>query len=179
MLDTAYQYIALPDLRRCIRRLKIEAPSSAEAIACDVITVNMNKAPSYAAISYTCGPSLLAVSVNIDTFPFIVRENTVYALWQANQYGKYKYFWLDAVCINEVDLVEKGAQVELMADIYSQAAEVVVSSRAHYDNSELVLHTARALDMSSWCTRTGMVGDERRKPKFEWFESNGPHPMAV
>ena len=137
------------------------------------MTVELEKAPEYAAISYTWGAPLPAKTVKIDGCPFAVRGNTVYALWQAKQCGKYECYWLDAVCINQDDLDEKSAQVELMGDIYSRAAKVVVSLGDHFDDSELVLSTARALDVSSWCARTGVSGSQRLRLKAGWFAATG------
>jgi hypothetical protein len=37
-----------------------------------------------------------------------------------------QYFWVDAVCINQEDINERGQQVRLMRDIYKQASRVVV-----------------------------------------------------
>jgi hypothetical protein len=36
------------------------------------------------------------------------------------------YYWIDAVCINQDDLLEQSAQVQIMGRIYSSAAEVIV-----------------------------------------------------
>jgi hypothetical protein len=37
-----------------------------------------------------------------------------------------QYFWIDAVCINQEDINERGQQVRLMRDIYKQVSGVVV-----------------------------------------------------
>lgn len=36
------------------------------------------------------------------------------------------YFWVDAICINQADLEERSAQVQIMPQIYSQASCVIV-----------------------------------------------------
>lgn len=36
-----------------------------------------------------------------------------------------KYFWIDQVCINQMDLEERGQQVGLMGEIYSHAQKVI------------------------------------------------------
>ncbi|KAH7305498.1 ankyrin repeat-containing domain protein [Stachybotrys elegans] len=36
------------------------------------------------------------------------------------------YFWIDAICINQSDLDERSAQVQIMPDIYRQASSVIV-----------------------------------------------------
>ncbi|KAK3713006.1 hypothetical protein LTR37_008691 [Vermiconidia calcicola] len=44
--------------------------------------------------------------------------------------------WMDSVCINQADSVEKGQQVRLMGDIYSRATHVLSWVGEHRDRSE-------------------------------------------
>jgi hypothetical protein len=37
-----------------------------------------------------------------------------------------KYLWIDLVCINQADNVEKASQVQMMKDIFSMAVRVVI-----------------------------------------------------
>lgn len=37
----------------------------------------------------------------------------------------YHFIWIDAVCINQADPIEKAAQISLMGDIYSNASLVI------------------------------------------------------
>jgi hypothetical protein len=34
--------------------------------------------------------------------------------------------WVDAHCINQQDIVEKGHQIQMMGDIYNRVKEVIV-----------------------------------------------------
>jgi hypothetical protein len=35
-------------------------------------------------------------------------------------------FWIDAICVNQQDLVERSQQVQRMADIFSKVARVII-----------------------------------------------------
>lgn len=69
--------------------------------------------------------------------------------------------WIDAICINQTDLDEKGYQVELMGDIYSKASHVLIwlgNLGPHYG-----VGPRRTLSEIARYTRTRTAGQE-----FEW-----------
>lgn len=81
--------------------------------------------PSFVALSYVWG------DLN-DTLPICVSGNTVSAtrnlhevvqsLWDS----KFdRLIWIDALCINQEDLLERASQVALMGDIYTRALYVL------------------------------------------------------
>ena len=48
-----------------------------------------------------------------------------------------KLLWVDAVCINQQDDMEKSEQVKMMRDIFSSAQKVLAwSGEASYDSDE-------------------------------------------
>jgi hypothetical protein len=47
--------------------------------------------------------------------------------------------WMDALCINQEDVIERNQQVYLMGSIYSQAREVLVWLGPEKDNSDLAM----------------------------------------
>ncbi|EHK97015.1 putative Heterokaryon incompatibility protein 6, OR allele [Glarea lozoyensis 74030] len=40
--------------------------------------------------------------------------------------GRWKYFWIDAICINQDDIPERNSQVQRMGDLYTNASFVMV-----------------------------------------------------
>ncbi|KAI6753909.1 hypothetical protein HG530_013085 [Fusarium avenaceum] len=88
-------------------------------------TLNGLDLPHFVALSYVWG------DLN-DTLPICVSGNTISAtrnlhdvlqnLWDS----KFdQLIWIDALCINQEDLLERASQVALMGDIYSRALYVL------------------------------------------------------
>jgi hypothetical protein len=85
-----------------------------------------HRLPKYIALSYTWGAST-------DVFPFEcnghnlpVRENLLLALSHLKDVVDMP-IWIDAMCINQSDEVEKMSQIQMMTEIYKGAEKVLVS----------------------------------------------------
>ncbi|KAF7185309.1 Heterokaryon incompatibility protein 6, OR allele [Pseudocercospora fuligena] len=98
------------------------------------------QAPSYGALSYTWGPPLPAKLVIIDGCTFEATCNCYFALEQLRSRQHTEYFWIDAICINQSDNDEKGPQVQMMADIYTNAACTFISLGEHDSTSQLLFN---------------------------------------
>jgi hypothetical protein len=55
-----------------------------------------------------------------------VTKNLKYALLQLRIDGKTRVLWIDAICLNQLDLQEQAQQVKIMSSIYSKAPHTVV-----------------------------------------------------
>ena len=52
------------------------------------------------------------------------------------QVSDVEYYWIDAICINQEDDLEKSSQVALMGEIYKEAANAIVWLGSTYDKWE-------------------------------------------
>lgn len=84
----------------------------------------------YRALSYEWGPPGDTHLIEIDGAPFRVRANLMACLKQLVRLrygdivrGKF-YIWIDAICIDQNDVVEKSFQVQMMASIFASARRV-------------------------------------------------------
>jgi hypothetical protein len=115
-------------------------------VRCNLHVVNLNAGVEYYALSYTCGApteygplSTLGdrpeCAILCNGKPLQVTANLHCFLLRARQLPGLadKYFWIDAICVNQQDMRERSDQVSLMADIYS-AASVVVSWLGEHDH---------------------------------------------
>ncbi|KAL3587424.1 hypothetical protein FPOAC2_13321 [Fusarium poae] len=68
----------------------------------------------------------MSQSISIDGCDLSVRENLYAALSHLRDRSIERIIWIDAICINQGDLKEKGQQVQSMAKIYSKASRVIV-----------------------------------------------------
>ncbi|KAL1856853.1 hypothetical protein Daus18300_010616 [Diaporthe australafricana] len=146
----SFRHEGLPDPRTYIRLL--EACSVDETRDVPVhckLTVHCRqakwlgtKAAKYTAMSYTWGdPQQLAV-ILVNGKRMEVRRNCEYVLKQAC-WDKGRYFWIDAICINQTDNEEKSFQVAMMGDIYEKAGRVLACLGRHEDDSEFLFEMMR------------------------------------
>jgi len=97
-----------------------------------LLHTSLDTCPPYVALSYTWGGPVYHQEIQVDGHSFPVTTNLHDFLRQfTHRYEKAKKgfalgFWIDAICINQKDLAERGAQVRLMAEIYQRAASVEI-----------------------------------------------------
>ncbi|KAI2619762.1 HET-domain-containing protein [Hypomontagnella submonticulosa] len=93
-------------------------------------TFQLSDLPSiqYSALSYTWGRATSIDDIReivIDGQLFFVRRNLSDFLNTATGKGKSGLFFVDAICINQLDYTERVSQVREMARVYRNAAEVI------------------------------------------------------
>jgi hypothetical protein len=72
----------------------------------------------------------------VDGKHFYITDNLCAALRALRLPDRDRFLWIDAICINQYDGVEKGSQVQMMRDIYAGATRTIVwlgeaSERTH------------------------------------------------
>jgi hypothetical protein len=72
-----------------------------------------------------------------------VTKNLHAALFRLRDRSLERILWIDALCIDQKNVEEKGQQVQLMAKIYSKAARVLVWLGETEDNSDIALERIR------------------------------------
>jgi hypothetical protein len=80
----------------------------------------------YRCLSYMWGPPTEDYKILLNGQAFSVRQNLYTFLNMATGYFPNEPLWIDAICINQTDLVEKSHQVQRMGEIYRDAEEVLV-----------------------------------------------------
>ncbi|EEU35878.1 uncharacterized protein NECHADRAFT_34976 [Fusarium vanettenii 77-13-4] len=97
-----------------------------QPIACTIRHVNLDHRPPFEALSYTWGGKENQTSIFLNGQPFMVMENAAAVLRRLRVSGQMRTIWVDAICINQRDKVEKGYQLPLMTRIYQEAQQVCV-----------------------------------------------------
>ncbi|EUC41411.1 hypothetical protein COCMIDRAFT_8874 [Bipolaris oryzae ATCC 44560] len=80
----------------------------------------------YNALSYTWGGTNKTSTVTVNGKTLDVTENLYSALRHLRSEDVDRVFWVDAICIDQDNEIERGHQVQQMCKIYSHAEEVVV-----------------------------------------------------
>ena len=147
MQNSSFQYNVLPTARS-IRLVRIHGSDrDSDDIYCTIETHPLDSHPPYAALSYTWGSqkSKKIIHCNNDSV-LLVTQN----LWRAlrrlkPQLGDDRTLWIDAICINQEDLRERSAQVQLMRDIFQSAERVLIWIGEEQDHSAGAFELARRL----------------------------------
>lgn len=103
------------------------------------VSLSSNPTPQYDALSYVWGLEKCPIPAFVNGIPIAITSNLDTALRYFRDKNNEKTLWVDAVCINQKDNVEKGPQVQMMGQIYSKAAEVLVWLGPAADGSDELL----------------------------------------
>ncbi|OAQ68823.1 HET domain-containing protein [Pochonia chlamydosporia 170] len=126
-----FAYTSLRSPHTMIRLVKLKsAYFRADPVDCELLTFDIDDLPPYGALSYCWGAAGEASKMICNGRLFYARpslERSFKRLRAGFSSGQTEeYIWADALCINQADLEEKGAQIQLMERIYSYAATVYV-----------------------------------------------------
>lgn len=98
--------------------------SSRAVIRCQLIETSLDKAPPFIAISHAWGlPTDQSIAIFLNGTSHNVSGTLVDLLTYLQKYCRplNNLFWIDALCINHDDALERGIQVSLMHHIYEKA----------------------------------------------------------
>ncbi|KAL6703539.1 hypothetical protein ACN47E_009564 [Coniothyrium glycines] len=113
-------------------RLLILKPAKHEAddIKCSLSITSLKRTlrrkNTYEALSYTWGPVEPKSNIYFDGAILEVSPNLDLALRRLRRSSKTRVLWVDAICINQQDVLERTQQVNLMRQVYVNASKVVV-----------------------------------------------------
>ncbi|PQE09703.1 ankyrin and het domain protein [Rutstroemia sp. NJR-2017a BBW] len=141
-----YKYEPLPTTKH-LRFLTLHPGRFGDKIIISLDTAEFNpQDPAvFEALSYTWGseadPEVVHVVCPKDGHlrSIRVRKNLEVALRHLRRSDRHRILWIDAICINQEDNVEKGPQVAMMGDIYRSADRVVVWLGPEADGSSAAL----------------------------------------
>lgn len=129
-------YEPLPTARS-LRLLTVCSEGAVDDISCTLDIADEGQ--RYTCLSYVWGPVSPMHEIKVNGQPFVVRDNLFEFLCKARKYDFREAIWIDAICINQEDVVEKSAQVQRMGSIYEQADYVIVELGLS-DKTEQALH---------------------------------------
>ncbi|KAK4225963.1 heterokaryon incompatibility, partial [Podospora fimiseda] len=81
--------------------------------------------PIFEALSYVWGDPTPIDTIVIDDIPIKIPRELQILLPYITYRIKTCQIWIDAMCINQTDDAEKGAQIAMMGRIYSQARNIL------------------------------------------------------
>ncbi|KAH7406431.1 heterokaryon incompatibility protein-domain-containing protein, partial [Phaeosphaeria sp. MPI-PUGE-AT-0046c] len=168
---SSFHYQPLDHSKPSIRFIKVLPQLTADGrIRCEVSHTTTGSEIVYRCLSYQWGEPNAATSreIELNGAPFIVRKNlydflrilwsnigynTILGTWAAG------VWWIDAICIDQRNTLERNHQVSHMGTIYSEAEEVVVwlGLASIAKNKVKNLH-----DLAPSGSETGGIGSNQR-----------------
>lgn len=141
-----FTYNTLDSSKIQIRLVCIDRDSDKLQLRCSIKIVSLHDNPEYTALSYTWGDpspaSLLTVkedindSVNNSEVVLHITKSVEIALQHLRDSTSIVALWIDQLCINQNNMVEKSSQVQLMKAIYEGAKDVIVWLGPAVDESD-------------------------------------------
>ena len=121
----AYKYEPLEQGH--IRLLRLLPGKEGDELTCSLITVPLEGCPRYEAVSYCWGEPEPAVYIQCDRAGYVrITTNLASGLRQIRYPDETRLLWADQICINQADIPERSAQVNIMGKIFKLALRVVI-----------------------------------------------------
>ena len=167
-LQPYYIHKPLTDSTEYFRLLELCPKSASEAVSGRVQQFKQGQAPPYVAISYEWGKEDAFHAVVIDGVEFRVRPNLYQILTEyARRIQTNSFIFVDAICIDQSNLLERNAQVSCIGKIFAGAEEVSAWLSQPFPGMkglfEVLTHGEYGGELTSWGKRaTGPIVFECR-----------------
>lgn len=150
--DSEWLYRQLPLSELEIRLLRLEPRRGLSTeIRASLIKYNLQEkltdVTSFQALSYTWGHNSCTHNIIVNGVKLPVADNLFSFLQYRQEENKYTDIWVDAICINQNDLLEKNRQIPMMNMIYMRASELIIWLGPPSFDSELAIQSI--LEMGS------------------------------
>ncbi|KAF2183383.1 HET-domain-containing protein [Zopfia rhizophila CBS 207.26] len=109
-----------------IRLVEVLDGPDDEPVSCALRYHSLDSCVPYTALSYKWGDVADSEMIYLDNKPFKAGRNLWEFLRRARRLSDRKFFWIDAISIDQENTEERNHQVALMREIYSKASEVAV-----------------------------------------------------
>jgi len=108
-----------------IRFIVLQAGESTDLIECKLTFGHLDALPKYEALSYVWGSQANPKTIHLNGQAIFVTQNLHQALVRLRKPAEDRLVWIDALAINQSDILERNAQVLRMSIIYKSAQAVL------------------------------------------------------
>jgi Heterokaryon incompatibility protein (HET) len=100
----------------------LSSPDFSATLQAELQVVEIGSSPQYEALSYVWGTAVFERDVYIERRRYPIAEHLDYALRYLRHRDRNRVLWVDALCINQHDTIERNGQVTMMRDIYQNCS---------------------------------------------------------
>ncbi|KAE9374997.1 HET-domain-containing protein [Stipitochalara longipes BDJ] len=157
---------AYPSLTRGdkTRLLMLEPGSFNEELKCKLKSVDQLEEHKYEALSYFWGKRPGTITEVSSGQHIQITANCEAALRRLRREKEPRLLWVDAICINQSDKLERSRQVEIMQEIYTSAKRVIIWLGEESARDSLAIKTLLAPR-----GRVNMEQDLRSLVRLGWY----------
>lgn len=144
-------------------------------------TLDENVIP-YEAVSYRWGSPLKTNSILVQGRRLDVTSNLYHILRDLRYSKADRYLWIDAICINQEDVIERGKQVHRMKYIYNRAERVIFFIGRPTKYTDILLASLAELQNKTWgnnWNREDENWDEAWDPIQQRLENQFPYARGL
>lgn len=117
-----------------IRLLRLERGHDDDVVSAEFVVSRLDTLPSYTALSYAWGDHDEMQPLEVDQKGQLIGKSLRRMLSAFKVDRRHEHIWIDAICINQNDAMEKASQIKLLARIYQSAGAVHVLLQDNYSN---------------------------------------------
>lgn len=143
-----------------IRLLYLQPGAGDDEIACTISHASLGEPPVYEALSYTWGDNRRSYSIRCERHLVYVTENLHAGLHRLRYPDRPRTLWVDAICINQDDTLERNQQVLIMRNVYSGAGQVIVWLGEEVESDALAFNLMNEFDPD--------YANDHSKPLRKW-----------
>ncbi|KAF3810290.1 hypothetical protein GCG54_00002748 [Colletotrichum gloeosporioides] len=123
-----------------IRLLKLKPASTlSDPIECSLFAIPPTTNTRYEAVSYVWGNQNCRKVIKVNNVDFQITGNLFELLPYLRQHDSDRVLWIDGLCIDQTNDVEKCRQVNMMGDIYKGASHVVIFLGREWDGLDIAI----------------------------------------
>lgn len=126
-METPYTLTPLNIHTSSFRLVSLQPSGPSDLLKCNLQTHPLPPScPTYIALSYRWGDDQPHDAIELNGLHFPVGHSLWTFLNQMRQHGMFTLFWIDALCIDQSNVLERNHQVQNMRKIYSEARSVSI-----------------------------------------------------
>ncbi|RDL39281.1 uncharacterized protein BP5553_03621 [Venustampulla echinocandica] len=130
-----FKYMPLDVSKNTTRVVTILQGNHESPIQCTITEMNLDCPPPYCALSYVWGSPSRVSKILLDQKEMAITHNLHTALKHLRSHEEDKTFWIDALCIDQLNMLERKSQVQKMREIYGRSTSVLIWLGADDDES--------------------------------------------
>lgn len=115
----------LPETPTAFRLVILHPGTFEQDIVCDLLVTDLQAGYRYEALSYCWGDPQQTEAIFLEGVEFNATVNLVAALRYLRNETTSRTLWVDGLCINQKDLLERSMQVKRMIEIYRRATRTL------------------------------------------------------